>query len=87
MRVLKILGVVVTVTALFCGLGVVGRMETEDRQYVCGEITRDDMTTDKTLFKWFGVIGAAALAGGLMWVVGTYNEKPKRIGVRYDRGV
>lgn len=74
MKILKGLGIITAVIALFCGLGVVGRIETEDKQYRSGEITREEMTTDEELFKRFAICGGAALGGGLMWAIGAYVE-------------
>lgn len=74
MKVLKGLGIITAVIALFCGLGVVGKIETEDKQYRSGEITREEMTTDEELFKRLGICIGGAVAGGMVWAIGTYVE-------------
>lgn len=74
MRVLKICGIILALAALFCCLGIVGRMETEDRQYVMGEISKDEMTSGDTLAAWLGASGIAALCGGALWTIGSYIE-------------
>lgn len=84
MKILKRIGIITALIALFCGLGVVGRMETEDRQYQYGEILREEMTPDDELFKQFVIIGGVAVAGGLMWAIGTYVEAG-RIEKEYER--
>lgn len=84
MKFLKVAGIITALIALFCGLGTVGRMETEDKQYQYGEITREEMTTDDEIFKRFMIIGGVAVAGGLMWVVGSYIEAG-RIEKEYKR--
>ena len=61
MRILKGIGIITAVIALFCGLGVVGKIETEDKQYRSGEITREEMTTDEELFKRFAICGGVAV--------------------------
>ena len=77
MRVLKICGIILALAALFCCLGIVGRMETEDRQYVMGEISADEMTSGETLATWFCITGCAAVCGGALWTIGSYIEAEK----------
>ena len=84
MKILKYSGKAILIITAFLALGIVGRMETEDRQYQRGEITQEEMTTDDTLFKMFIGSGAVALTGGAMWVVGSYIEAD-RIERKYRR--
>ena len=78
MKVLKIIGIITAVVGLVCGLGVVGRIETEDQQYRNGDITREEMTADDDLFKYMAVCCGAVIGGGMMWAVGSYVEAGRK---------
>lgn len=84
MKFLKIAGIITAVIAFFCGLGIVGRVEMEDRQYQSGEISQEELTTDEELITQILICGGVAVAGGLMWSVGTYIEAG-RIERKYKR--
>ena len=84
MKVLKVAGIITAVIALFCGLGLVGRMETEDRQYTSGEITQEEMTEDEVLIKGIAICTGAAAVGGVLWATGAYIEAG-RIERKYKR--
>lgn len=84
MKAIKIIGVIIVIIAFVCGLGIVGRVETEDKQYRNGEITSEIMTTDEDLIKQIAICVGAAALGGVMWAVGAYVEADK-IENKYTR--
>ncbi len=84
MKAIKIIGVILVIIAFVCGLGIVGRVETEERQYRNGEIISEEMTTDGDLIKSIAICVGAAALGGIMWAAGAYVEADK-IENKYTR--
>lgn len=74
MKALKIIGIVTSLLALFCGFGIIGRVEMEERQFRAGEITQEEMTSDSDLLLQIGICGGVAVAGGVCWLAGAYLE-------------
>lgn len=74
MRVLKAIGAIVVAVALLAGIGVVGRIETEDDSYRRGEINKSEMTDDGEFAGRIFAVIAIAVGGGLIWVVASYIE-------------
>lgn len=74
MRVLKTIGAIVVAVALLAGIGIVGRIETEDDSYRRGEISKSEMTGDDVLFKRIITVIAIAIGGGITWAIASYIE-------------
>ena len=74
MRLLKICGIVLALTAILCGICVMGHAQTEDRRYAMGEIEADEMTSGEQLGTWFAVSACGAVCGGALWTIGSYIE-------------
>lgn len=77
MKAIKTIGAIIVIIAFACGLGFIGRIETEDRDYRAGEITKEEMTNDdKVLTDAFTCVGIAVI-GGLIYAVGCAMEAAK----------
>lgn len=78
MKFLKYAGVSILAIAFFVAIGIIGRVEHEDRQYKSGEIVQEQMTTTEDLFKQIGVCAGVAVLGGLTYAAGAYIGAGKR---------
>ena len=84
MRVFKIIGIVVVILAFVAALGIIGRVESEDRQYRSGEIAQEEMTEASDLAWQILICGGVAVLGGAIWAISAYTEA-ERIERNYRR--
>lgn len=87
MKILKYVGVIIVIAAFVAALGIIGRVETEDRQYRSGEIEQEEMTGAEDLVMQIVICGGIAVVGGAVWAIGAYAEADRieRIYLRKAR--
>ena len=74
MRVFKIIVIAVIILAFIAALGIIGRVESEDRRYRSGEIEQEEMTDASDLVWQIVICGGVAAVGGIIWAAGAYVE-------------
>ena len=77
-RIVKYMGIAILAIAIFCALGIIGRVENEDRRYRCGEITQEQMTTAEELGKQIGICAVCGVVGGACIGIGAYADMGRR---------
>lgn len=84
MRIFKYVGITILILAFVMALGIIGRVESEDRLYRSGEIAQEEMTGTEDLVFQIIICGGVAVVGGAMWVISVYTEA-ERIEKNYRR--
>ena len=74
MRIFKYVGIAILILAFVMALGIIGRVETEDRQYRSGEIEQEEMTEASDLVWQILICGGVAVLGGAIWAISAYIE-------------
>jgi hypothetical protein len=87
MRIFKYVGITILILAFVMALGIIGRVETEDRQYRSGEIEQEEMTEASDLVWQILICGGVAVLGGAIWAISAYIEagRVERIYLRKAR--
>lgn len=69
MKFLKVVAIVLISLGLLSALGIVGRIETEDRMLKSGEIDEADLLSDSTIMTIMGVSISMLALGGIIQLV------------------
>ena len=87
MRIFKYVGIAILILAFIMALGIIGRVESEDRLYRSGEIEQEEMTGAEDLVMQILICGGGAVLGGAMWAISAYIEadRVERIYLRKAR--
>lgn len=69
MKIFRIIGIVLVIAAIFGALGIVGRMDTEETQFLAGDLLLEEMTPTSEVLIWIGISSGVAAIGIACFVI------------------